>query len=74
MPANIAATNISAAGAPLPSAVSAGPGQSPARPQPTPKIAAPKTSGTSRSCRVGHTNVVAYAGRSWRAAMRAAAV
>src|SRR6185437_972578 len=44
MPASIAATKPHALGKPAPSATSAGPGQNPASPQPTPNTALPRTS------------------------------
>src|SRR5216110_889702 len=44
MPASIAATNASALILPAPSATSAGPGQKPASPQPTPNARLPSTS------------------------------
>src|SRR5216683_1934653 len=53
IPTNIAATKIRTAGAPEASEVSAGPGQKPPRPQPAPKIAAPRISFASRSPRLG---------------------
>ena len=53
MPAHIAATKMKAEVEPKPSAVSAGPGQKPANPQPMPKIAGPTIIFGSMSLRVG---------------------
>src|SRR5450631_4806037 len=53
MPTAIAATKVMADDEPKPSAVNAGPGQKPARPQPRPKMAGPETIRRSSSCWVG---------------------
>jgi hypothetical protein len=53
MPTNMAGTKKSVPLATNGNDVNAGPGQKPPKPQPMPKVAAPKTSLASKSVRVG---------------------
>ncbi len=55
MPIAIAATKIIALGLKKPMSTTPGAGQTPAKPQPTPKIAAPTTSGASIACAFGRS-------------------
>src|SRR4051794_12115853 len=64
MPAHIAATKTKAELEPYPTAVSAGPGQKPASPQPIPKMAGPRMILASMSFRVGMWKRSAKNGRA----------
>src|SRR6056297_890147 len=63
MPPSMKGTKISVPVAAIGSAVSAGPGQKPPRPQPVPNSTAPVSSRESRSVRFGRRNSVSKKGR-----------
>src|SRR5262249_56599348 len=65
-PSIIATTNKITLGDPEARAANAGPGQKPASPQPAPKTAAPRTTGTSNRVLAGRVNCAASNGFGWR--------